>query len=532
MNGRRPGRPARLEEQGARHAKGYTGVDRRVDGRGRSGLGAGTAPIVAAGGVPPAVMAGDVIQTQGPAPMIMPPLSVGPPNDPLGLGPTDSNGPPPGPMWPPPGPYGAPLFQPPPPGEGGYGGIPRFEFWGGYTLWFNKNQGTPYPLLSTSAPGQGGVPGASSTLILAGGTPVNYGVISGLQLGASFYGDDERRFGMLVNGFYTGNNTSTSKWSMTGNGPNGDGSLGIPVLARPFIDTTYGGTALVVSGPGIGPASAIVTTSSQTWGVSNSAIWNVYRSAPGEKWYVSTDFLLGYRFTELRETYAVSTDTSVNAMTSTPVFSTSPTTGFPVLSGIMTTPVVVPVGGVIVTSPGQVAIQDRFTTANLFNGTTVGFRNEMRYGMFSLDTIAQIGLGDMHQVLEISGYTYVENTTTPTRIGAVGTAYGGLLANASNIGRYAHDDFAVLPEVTANVGVNLTQSLTAYVGFNFMYMNHVIRPGDQMNPVVDSTSIPLSANYGASGSVPAGRNLMVQTDYWLMGVNFGSRLEILKYLKD
>ena len=74
------------------------------------------APVAPAGGAP-AVRAADVVPASGwgPAPVIMPPVTVGPPGDPLGLGPTAGLGPPPGPMYPPPGPYGAPQFQPPAP---------------------------------------------------------------------------------------------------------------------------------------------------------------------------------------------------------------------------------------------------------------------------------------------------------------------------------------------------------------------------------------------------------------------------------
>jgi hypothetical protein len=474
-------------------------------------------PITTAGGVPPAVMAGDVIQAQGPAPVIMPPNTFGPPSDPMGLGPTGGLGPPPGPMYPMPGPYGAPQFQPPPPGQngdGGYNVLSRFEFSGAYNIWFGKSQAVPMPLLTTSAPSQAGVLGASSTLVLAGGQPIAYNGISGMQLTSSFYGDDDRRFGALVTGFYTEDRTISTKIGVAGAGFNGT-SADIPVLARPYIDTTSGPTSLVVGGPNIGLASAIVTTSTQTWGVEASGVWNLFRTSPNEKWFVSTDLVIGYKFLELKEDLAVITNTSVNAVTTTPIFGIGPS-GFPVQTGTQITPIPIPVAGVTVVAPGSILITDRFTTTNLFNGTTVGFRNEIRYGMFSLEAIGKIGLGDMHQILEISGST---NTVSGT--GATGAAYGGLYANASNIGRYSHDDFAVIPEVQANFGINLTRSLTAYFGYNFMYMTHVIRPGGQMNPVIDGTSVPLSSTYGVSGLNPGFRSVFNQTDYWLMGANFG-----------
>ncbi|HEV3385422.1 MAG TPA: BBP7 family outer membrane beta-barrel protein [Gemmata sp.] len=478
-------------------------------------------PIAKAGGVPPAVMAGDIIQADGPAPVIMPPLSVGPPNDPMGLGPTAGLGQPPGPMYPMPGPYAEPLFQPPPSNEGGYGSVPRWEVWGNYSLWFNKSMAVPIPLLTTGAPNQGGVLGASSTLVLSGGGTFNYGALNGMQLGGSFWGDEDRRFGMYVDGFYTANKTISQKFAMTGNGPGGQGSADLPILSRPYFDSTFGNTSLILGGPGTGISSAVVSTSSQTWGVEASGMWNLYRTAPSEKWFLSLDAMLGYKFTELRETLSVSSVTTINGTTSTPVFTINPATGFPILSGISTTPIFVPVGGVFVSSPGQIAISDRFTTTNLFNGTTFALRGEARYGMFSLEAIGKIGLGDMHQIVDIAGFTYVQNTTTTTVPGNLGTAYGGLLANASNIGRFQHDDFSFIPEATLNVGINLTRSLSAFVGYNFMYMTHVVRPGDQVSPNVDSTTVPLSVRYGNINSTPAPTITFNQTSYYLMGVNFG-----------
>ena len=103
----------------------------------------------------------------------------------------------------------------------------------------------------------------------------------------------------------------------------------------------------------------------------------------------------------------------------------------------------------------------------------------------------------------------------------VGTAYGGLYANASNIGRYYHDEFAIIPEGTLNVGLNVTRGLTAFLGYNFLYINNVARPIEQINPVVNSATVPASTNYGSTTRPVVPRNIFVQDEYWLMGVNFG-----------
>ena len=174
-----------------------------------SAWGQGPAPIAQAGDRSMPVMYGDVIPASGPNPTLMPPLAVGPPGDPQGIGPSAGLGPPPGPMYPMPGPYGAPMFQPPPtpggPGafssltgagsSGGLGTVPRWWFDGEYLLWYAKVQPVDFPLLTTSAPSQSGILGQPSTIQLVPGNHIPYGAISGFRLSSGFFGDADRRFG-------------------------------------------------------------------------------------------------------------------------------------------------------------------------------------------------------------------------------------------------------------------------------------------------------------------------------------------------
>ena len=99
-----------------------------------------------------------------------------------------------------------------------------------------------------------------------------------------------------------------------------------------------------------------------------------------------------------------------------------------------------------------------------------------------------------------------------------------MYANSTNIGKFSHDEFAVIPEMTFNIGVNLTKSITLFTGYNFLYISKVARPGQQLNPRIDGTTIPFSANFGATGGVPGTRRLFVQDDFWIQGVNFGMNI--------
>ena len=189
----------------------------------------------------------------------MPPGNYGPPGDPLGLGPVGGFGPPPGPQYPVPGPYGAAQYQPAPTGGGaggrggpggmgdnglGYGEAPRWWFDAEYLLWFTRDQQVNTPLLTTSAPANGGLVGSASTTVLVGNRDLNYGAISGYRLTAGFYGDADRRFGFQLSGFSTERKSNSRRF-----GALSSTASGIPVLARPFVDVNGVPSAVVLSGP-------------------------------------------------------------------------------------------------------------------------------------------------------------------------------------------------------------------------------------------------------------------------------------------
>jgi hypothetical protein len=489
----------------------------------------GPAPITPAGGPSLPVMRGDVIPASGPNPTLMPPLAVGPPGDPQGIGPTAGLGPPPGPMYPMPGPYGAPMFQPPPPDGGpgllgshgshggalgGYGAAPTWWFDGEYLLWYAKSQPVNFPLLTTSAPSQNGIVGLPSTIQLVPGQHINYGGISGFRLSSGFFGDADRRFGALVTGFYTEQKAVNHAFAT--NAPAGMNSAGIPLLARPFIDTTTGPSSLVVTNSQFGVGSAGVSTTTQTWGIEAAGLWNIYRSCPDDKCLCSLDLIAGYKFLQNTEDLTVQSFTTLNQATITPIFAPGPF-GVPIQIGVQIIPTLVPVGGVTTGAPATVSVMDRISTTNKFNGGVFGLRHEMRSGMWSLMTTGKIGVGNMHETINMNGLTTFANPTT----NLTGTSFGGLLVNPSNFGKFTHDEFVIIPEFTVNVGINLTKALTLFAGYNFMWISQVARPANQINPVIDSSTVPFSPNFGQLGHVPGTSRLFVQDEFWLQGVNFG-----------
>ncbi|MCS7023054.1 MAG: BBP7 family outer membrane beta-barrel protein, partial [Gemmataceae bacterium] len=211
--------------------------------------------------------------------------------------------------------------------------------------------------------------------------------------------------------------------------------------------------------------------------------------------------------------------TALNNAIFVPIYAPGPF-GTLIYQGIQVIPIPVPVGGTTTGYPATVQVLDRITATNRFNGGVFGLRYELRYGMWDLMTIGKVGIGNMHQTLDIYGHTAFANIAT----GQTGGSYGGLLANASNIGRYNNDEFAVIPELTANLGIHVTRSIQLFAGYNFIWISRVARPGLQVSPVVDSSTVPFHPNYGQLGRPPAPRQLFVQDELWIHGVNFGMQI--------
>jgi hypothetical protein len=79
----------------------------------------------------------------------------------------------------------------------------------------------------------------------------------------------------------------------------------------------------------------------------------------------------------------------------------------------------------------------------------------------------------------------------------------------------------VVPEVGVNLGYWFTPTWRAYVGYNTLYWSNVVRPGEQIDRVVDLTFVPNPP----PGVVPSGQSrpqpLFSQSNLWVHGIQFG-----------
>jgi hypothetical protein len=128
-----------------------------------------------------------------------------------------------------------------------------------------------------------------------------------------------------------------------------------------------------------------------------------------------------------------------------------------------------------------------------------------------------VALGTTHQTVDVNGFT----TITPPG-GPATVVPGGFLALPSNIGRFTRDPFSVIPEVGFNVGYRITNNLSAFAGYNFLYWSNVVRPGDQINLGVNSTRTPVSLLPPNGPAAPLFS--FRSSDFWAQGISFGVQL--------
>jgi hypothetical protein len=338
-----------------------------------------------------------------------------------------------------------------------------------YLLWFIRGQTLP-PLLTTGplnvpTPGALGQPG---TQVLFGGTTYDNNPYSGARLRFGYWFNDSHGLGLDFGGFFLGGTANT--FTAT--------SLGVPFLARPFLNALTGTQDIeAVAAPGLAGTFTALNTFF-LYGAEANLRRNLFC---GCNWFI--DGFIGWRLLGLNEGLAMTEKLGV-------VSSVNPA---------------LPAGSTFL-------VHDRFGTSNLFNGGQIGAIGEYRFGRWSIGLRESIGLGGTQQFVNISGFTTsaapgVLPTTSP----------GGLLALSSNIGPHTRSMVSFVEEVGINLGYQFTNHIRGFVGYNFLFWSSVVRPGDQINLVVNPNLIPPITPGGPTQPAFSFRG----SDFWVQGLTFG-----------
>jgi Putative beta barrel porin-7 (BBP7) len=360
------------------------------------------------------------------------------------------------------------------PCEFGCGPVGRIWVGAEYLWWAGKGDRLP-PLVSSSPAGtprdQAGVLGTPGATTLFGDEFFNNDLRSGGRFTLGLWLDDCRTWGLEASTFFMS--------------PTGDqatfASSGSPIIARPFFNALTGlPDAQIIAFPGVSAGSAHAAVDNTVWGGAIDALCNLCCGCK-----VRVDARVGYAFLRLTDTVTVLEDLTA----------TGSSTGVP--------------------AGTRFQIADRFRTWNAFDGLKIGLSGEFWAGRAFLAWNTSIAFGEVRETVDIGGAT---RTSGPGQVTTLQT--GGLLALASNSSSSRLDEFAVLPAAGLRVGMQVTSSLRVSIGYDFLYLSRVTRPGDVIDPTVNPAQLPPATPGG-----PARPALLAShSDYWLQGLSGGVEL--------
>jgi hypothetical protein len=366
--------------------------------------------------------------------------------------------------------------------------------WGSadYLLGITKRAPGGVPLVTTSnnTNTSVGVIGQDGTQVLNGNEGLNVQYPQGMRftLGLS----PTRAWCVPLEVVYTYLHQKTDGFSDQSDG-NGN-----PLLARPFFSTepnNSGEKISLVSYPGLLTGGVNVEGSLQLWGlqavglIRTNCQWG--DDCNGCAFYLP----IGFRYLNLNEGLNVTS----NSTSISPLLSLN-------------------FQGSTVAQGSQVVVADMFKGSNEFRGGEFGIRFVARDNGLCLTLEPRISIGATQQAATIGGTTTLNDQANG---GGTQTVAGGLLAVASNSGRFAQQRFTYLPEGTATLSWQCFPWMGIQAGYNITYWPNVQRPGTEINPNVDARQIPTSADFNPNVTSTSPSFFLKESTFWMQDVSVG-----------
>lgn len=372
---------------------------------------------------------------------------------------------------------------------------PRVWFDAEYLLWWTKPGPVPFPVVTTGVAPDApiGAIGQPNTRVLLGNGDVDQGLQNGGRFTGGYWFGEEHCWGVEGGYFFLASSSVTQSVSSSG-------LPGSPILTIPFLDVTLptanavgtplsqeNSTFLANPNPAAGgrpfAGTGVLTLQSQLQGAELNAVRDV--SNPKKRLRVSV--LGGFRYVNLNE--------SLNFATSSPFVGAGPQDVFLTI--------------------------DRFNANNNFYGGQVGFHAEQTWGRFFINGTGKIALGAMFENIAVNG---ILTTNDFNKFGTPQTFAGGYFTQPTNIGTLSHTQLAAIPEVNLNFGFQVFDHARLYMGYSFLYISGVARPGNQVDRAINPTqSLAIDGTNVLAGAARPAPSFG-SGDFWAQGLNFGLEL--------
>jgi hypothetical protein len=330
--------------------------------------------------------------------------------------------------------------------------------------------------------------GAEGTSVVLGNQDLDTGARSGARFTVGWWCDARGELGLEANYFFLASSTVIRNVASNG-GPND------PLLAVPFFADDLGTeTSITIASPSTLAGAAAVRLTSRLQGAELNGMVKTCDYSNFQ-----FDVLAGFRFLDLRENLS---------------FATAST-------GVMDPNALPTNNGMILNT------LDQFDTQNFFYGFQLAARAEYLTGNLFVNAVAKLALGDMHQIAHINGAAATNFFNAPaggpfTGVPAQVIPGSGIFAQATNIGRTSRHEFEAVPEIGINVGWRFTRGLRAFLGYDFLYLSNVIRPGNQIDRTI-TFSQTIQNTIAGNAPAPGDRPIvpLAGSSFWAQGLNFG-----------
>jgi hypothetical protein len=372
--------------------------------------------------------------------------------------------------------------------------------WGSveYLLWWVKDAPLPFPFVLTG-PVNGPPPNNNPGALNEAGFPtltgkgVDFGALSGVRATVGGYLDSEGTIGIEGSGFILPQQSKTYRAASDANGN--------PTLGFRYLDTAFANNlaedifqASIPPGNanGVGPFSGSVAVISQIrlWGAEINGVIGTAGSGG-----LRLQALAGFRYVDLSESLGLQLQST--ALDGSVVFFQGTPFG----------------------SPASILTIDSFQTRNQFYAGQVGLRGEYCMGGLVLTATSKLAVGNNHESINVTG-----SSTLNPNPGPIQSVPVGQFAGPSNIGRRTGDEFDWMPEFELKIGYQITSWARATIGYDFLYIYRVVRPGSQVDLVVNDTVNPVNAAFGGFDPTKAPQPFFGRHDFWAQGLTFGVEL--------
>lgn len=166
----------------------------------------------------------------------------------------------------------------------------------------------------------------------------------------------------------------------------------------------------------------------------------------------------------------------------------------------------------------NVSTFDSFATRNQFFGGQIGGKWNWTRNRFMIDLSWKMAVGAMLEDVNVDGRSMA---VLPTGVRV--DAPGGFLALSSNMGDHSRTKLAWIRESQIALSYAVHDNVILRVGYSFMYVSGVVRPGEQVDLGINPTLLPFSATPPTAPARPGFR--FNDEIFFMYGVNLGLTIQ-------